>query len=180
MNSKIDKWTRDSEKEILKTSILSVHSHHASSHEKTGTFYSIKAPDWINVIAQTTSGEIILVKQYRHGIDAVTLEIPGGAIDKNEDPLLAAKRELLEETGYESDNWTFLGKTAVNPAFMTNYTHLFYAKDCKLVSAQDLDEMEEIEILSVSEQEFLDWIKSGKIDHSLIWAGVAQWLLKIK
>ena len=72
---------------------------------KVGDFDLIQCVNWVNVIAITKDQKIVLIKQYRHGTDAVTVEIPGGAVNHNEDPRLAAERELIEETGYTSSNW---------------------------------------------------------------------------
>ena len=73
-------------------------------------FFVIEAPDWVNVVAVTDGDEVLLIRQYRHGIESETIEIPGGCIDPAETPLEAAKRELLEETGYVSDDWSCIGR----------------------------------------------------------------------
>ena len=78
-----------------------------------------------------SENELILVEQYRHGVDNITLEIPGGAVDKGEKSLDAAKRELLEETGHTSSEWVSLGEVQANPAFMTNTCATFLALNCK-------------------------------------------------
>lgn len=174
----VQSWRISQSEQILKTPIFSIDKHKATNDEKSGTFYKLNAPDWINVIAQTKDGQIVLIYQYRHGIDKVSLEIPGGAIDANEEPLETAKRELKEETGYESPNWIYLGKTSVNPAFMSNYTFLFLATECELTSKQELDPMEEIQVICVSKQVFIEKLLNEEIDHSLILAGVCKAQLK--
>ena len=97
--------------------------------KEIGEFDIVQCANWVNVIAITPEKKIVLIKQYRHGIDAETIEIPGGAVNKNEATLLAAQRELQEETGYTSRNWTKLGQLDVNPAFMTNYCETYLALD---------------------------------------------------
>lgn len=165
---------------LTKTPIFSLSSHQSVNSEgKTGTFYKLHVPDWINVLALTDEEEIVLVKQYRHGTDEITLEIPGGAVDStDEHPLEAAKRELLEETGYEANKWTSLGTVSVNPAIMDNYCHMFLAEGCREISEQNLDRMEEIEVQTVPLTDFFEMIENETIDHSLIVSAVGCYLLR--
>jgi NTP pyrophosphohydrolases including oxidative damage repair enzymes len=99
-----------------------------------------------------------MIRQYRHGTGRVSVEFPGGIIDKGEDPVLAIARELLEETGYRAEMILPLGDLSPNPAFMTNTFHAFIAEGCYLEGDQALDENEEIEILLVPEREAIDMI----------------------
>ncbi|MEM7008904.1 MAG: NUDIX hydrolase, partial [Thermodesulfobacteriota bacterium] len=97
-------------------------------------FFVVEAPDWINVVALTEENEIVLIEQYRHGTDSVTVEIPGGMVDPGEEPLQTAKRELLEETGYAGENWVQIGVVHPNPAMQNNRCFMFLATNCKKVS----------------------------------------------
>ena len=173
----IRKWKTSDSVELIKTRVYTVTEHEARLDDKSGNFVVLNMPDWINIIAESEEGEVIVIYQYRHGLDTITLEIPGGVMDKGEDPLESAKRELLEETGYESNEWKLLGVTAVNPAIANNHTHLFFARNCKKIAEQDLDEHEDIEVKLITRDEFLDKIRNGEITHSLILAAVCFWEL---
>jgi len=109
--------------------------------------YVIESKDWVNVIALTKKREVVLVRQYRHGVGEVLLEITAGIMDEeDESPQQTAQRELLEETGYSSEHFIEVGKVYPNPATHTNMTHAFLALDVEKVGQQSLDETEEIEI----------------------------------
>lgn len=139
--------------------------------KEIGEFDIVQCANWVNVIAITPEKKIVLIKQYRHGIDAETIEIPGGAVNKNEATLLAAQRELQEETGYTSRNWTKLGQLDVNPAFMTNYCETYLALDALKTHQQNLDPFEEIEVFLEDQSKIDELIKTGVINHSLVVAG---------
>ena len=145
---------------------------------KSGTFDVVETYDWVNVIPITSDGDIILVKQFRHGSESVTLELPGGAIGKGENPMKAGKRELLEETGCTSSTWDHLGTSLVNPAFMTNSCYYFLAKDCETNSEQQLDHLEEIEIVRYHLSKVPKLIEDSVINHSLVLAAFSHFQLK--
>lgn len=136
--------------------------------QQVGEFDIIQCLNWVNVIAITPEQKIVLIKQYRHGTDNYTVEIPGGAINFNEDPFDGAKRELEEETGYTSENWVHLGSVDVNPAFMSNKCETYLALDVKKTAAQNLDPFEEIEVYLDDVKNINELVKKGEITHSLI------------
>lgn len=179
--NEIKKWAIETENIEYQTPIFSLKRRKTKSRiqDKSGQFYIIEAPDWVNVLALTKEMDVVLVRQYRHGIDEITLEIPGGAIDPEDgDPQKAAERELLEETGYRSDKWEHLGSVSSNPAIFTNYCHFYLASNCEQVSGQNLDHLEEIEVSTLPLKEFLSQVRDGSIHYSLIVAAVARFLLK--
>lgn len=110
-------------------------------------YFVVELPVTVCAMGITEDGKVILIKQYRHPVDEVLIELPGGFIDKGEDPTIAVGRELLEETGFEFSRIHHLGKVAANPGVLNSYTHLFLAEGGKKVSAQSLDQNEQIEIL---------------------------------
>lgn len=116
-------------------------------------YYVLEYPNWANVIAITEEKEVVLIKQYRHALGEVDLELPGGAIDPGESPLQAARRELLEETGFEAEHMEQLCKLSPNPANHNNYSISFLATGVKRTARQQLDETEEIEVILVPLEE---------------------------
>ena len=171
----VKKWIEKESEHVLSGRIFRYHKKRRKSPEadKEGSFDVIECFPWVNVLAFDEAGKLILVEQYRHGVDDLTLEIPGGAVNPGEDVKLSAQRELLEETGYSSDEWYPLGSVQANPAFMTNDCSTFLAMNCKKTSDQKLDPMEEIDIHLVTLDSFKDKIKRGEIKHSLVIAAYA-------
>lgn len=135
---------------------------------KEHDFHVIEAPDWVNVVAVTPKDEIVLIKQYRHGIRRVTIEIPGGMIDPGETPLEAAKRELLEETGYEAGGWEEIGKVVPNPAIQDNRCYTYLATSADKVKEPEFDNTEDIETYTVAGGDIINMVKDGQITHSLV------------
>ena len=131
-------------------------------------FYVIDAPDWVNVIAVTTVGEIVLIRQFRHGTGEVALEIPGGMVEPGESPVECARRELLEETGFASSRWEQIGCVRPNPAFMSNSCYTFVASGCEFSSEPSFDTTEDIETLLVAPREVKRYIREGTIDHCIV------------
>ncbi|GAA4780189.1 NUDIX hydrolase [Olivibacter ginsenosidimutans] len=143
-------------------------------------YYVLEYPNWVNIVALTRDNEVILVKQYRHGAGKEFLEIPGGVIDEGEDALTAAKREMLEETGYTFDSLEKLVDLYPNPATSTNITTTFLAKGGVKVKEQDLDDQEEIDVLLVSIDEVKQLLKENKIGQALHAAALFYGLAEIQ
>lgn len=174
------KWRVTKDKKVYGTPIFSLHEKKVlpDNGSDAANFYVLNAPEWINVIALTEDSEVVLVEQYRHGIDETTLEIPGGMVDEGEEPIEAAKRELLEETGYESNQWEYLGKVSSNPAILSNFTHLYLAGECVKTSPQQTDGHEDIKVHQLPLEEFLSLVDKGVIHHSIVVAAVSKFLLR--
>ncbi len=138
----------------------------ASGH--THEFLRLHAPDWVNVVAVTESLQLILVEQFRHGTDAVCLEIPGGAVDAAEEPQRAALRELEEETGYRPRQLFPIGVVEPNPAFLDNRCHTYLAVGCEPTGQAHTDPSEELAVHLVPLSRFTELIDGGTIRHSLV------------
>jgi ADP-ribose pyrophosphatase len=163
-------WRRLSRDEPIDYKIFGVRREQYES-PRTGQALNatiVEAPDWVNVIALTPEEQCVLVRQYRFGTERVALEIPGGMIDPDESPLLAAARELHEETGYSAPRWTPLGRVAPNPAFQRNYLYTYLAEGCVCSGAGALDAGEDIEVTLQPVSEIPNLIESGEIDHALV------------
>ena len=135
----------------------------------------ISEPDIVIVLALTPEQEIILVEQYKHGIGEVCLELPGGLSDGG-DPLDEIKRELREETGYESEQWQVLSSYINNPTRFDNYIHAFIAQDAHQVTEQHLDPAEDITVHTLSIQDVLKAVQAGRITASHTIAALFQGL----
>jgi ADP-ribose pyrophosphatase len=130
-------------------------------------YYVVELPVSATALAITAEGKILLVKQYRHPIEEVIFETPGGFIDEGEDFATGMKRELMEETGYEFTHIEPLGRIAANPGLLNNFTELYLATGGKKVSGQHLDHNEEIEIVLVTMEELIKMLMTQQIKQSL-------------
>ena len=126
----------------------------------------LESADAANVVAITPENKVLMVQQYRFGTQQITLEVPGGFVESGEPNLAAVQRELQEETGYTSTNWSFLGTVESNPVFMNSYVHHWLAKDVKRTDIPQLDEGEDIQMLELTIEEIKQHIKAGRIAHT--------------
>ncbi len=136
--------------------------------QKIGQFDLLQFSDWVNIIPVTNAGKIILANQFRVGANNFCWETPGGAIDRKDiNPLIAAQRELQEETGMTSNEWIALGSFNPNPAFMTNQCHVFLAKDVKKTHPTQFDPFEEIETAEFTKKDVKNLIQNKKFGNGV-------------
>lgn len=127
-------------------------------------FYTVTIPDAAMVAAITAEGELLLKSEFRYAIGENVIECPAGMFEENEtDPLVVAKRELLEETGYTATDWTYLGPTLESTSKLTNRMHLFLAKEAIRTDTQHLDENEQITLLKINLEDAVAMVMKGKI-----------------
>lgn len=136
--------------------------------------HTLETPvEWANIVPITTEGEVVLVRLHRFGIDHQSLEIPGGFIDAGEQPIEAARRELREESGYESDDIVPLGFVHANPALQPTRLHMFLARNCRPSSrGQSLEDLEDCEVVRVPLSEIDNMLRRGEITHALVWTAL--------
>lgn len=168
---KIRPWTPHGRQAVYDCRLFSVAEHRRRS-PRTGElhdFYVLESPDWVNIIPLTADGRVVMVLQYRHGIDEFTLEIPGGMVDPEDlSPLHAGRREMREETGYDSDDIVTLGVIHPNPAIQSNRCHTFLARDARPVGSVAFDSTEETEVVLVPLGEIPELVRAGVITHALV------------
>lgn len=131
-------------------------------------YYVLEYPDWVNVIALTTDGRFVMEKQYRHGLGVTGFELPCGVMEKGEDPLQAAQRELLEETGYGNGTWSKLMTVAPNPGSMNNWTHCFLAVGVEKISDPSLDATEDLTVHLLPEAEVKSLLENDRFYQALM------------
>jgi 8-oxo-dGTP pyrophosphatase MutT (NUDIX family) len=164
------RWERRGRRILATTRVLDLYAVQFR-HPVRGTereFVIIDAPDWVNVIALTPGGHLVLVRQFRYGIDAFSLEIPGGVIERGEDPVAAGVRELREETGYAGAPARLLGRVHPNPAIQSNHCHLVLVEAAVRSTATEWDHDEEIAVTTAPVEEVFARARDGGITHALV------------
>lgn len=127
-------------------------------------FYTVTVPDAAMIVALTVSNEVLLKKEFRYSCGEDMIECPAGTFEVDEtDPLAVAKRELLEETGYTSEDWTYLGETRESTAKLTNKMHIFMAQNCVRVGEQHLDKTEHLDLMVVPLERAVEMVMKNEI-----------------
>lgn len=170
-NDGVQPWPTKTTRSLARYPIFSIRTDSKTS-PRTGVdrdFYVIECSNWVNVIALTTDRQLVMIQQYRHGTESVELEIPGGAMDPEDNsPVETAIRELREETGYEGKNAQIIGDVLPNPAIMNNTCQTVLIEECERLHPRSLDVGEDIatELISLADVQIA--VSNGRISHALV------------
>lgn len=131
-------------------------------------YYVYEFPTWVGAVPVTADGKIIMIKQYRHALGEICIEIPGGCVDDTDSNYTEAiARELLEETGYTFSTYEYLGKISANPSTNNNLLHMYLARGGVKVASQQLDHNEEIEVVLLTIDELKQLVRENKIVQAM-------------
>ena len=175
----VNKWNIRGKDKVFENRIFTINNKSCLHPEKgvEWDFSVIDTYNWINVIALTDDDRFVLVRQHRLGNDELSIETPGGVIEEGEEPVDCALREFREETGYGGRSIHLLKSLWVNPAIMSNRISFYFIDGCEKLSEQELDEAEDIEVITPRIDELLVMLKSGAINHSLVITGLGLYFL---
>lgn len=164
------RWEKLGQESLTRTRVFDVHSvryRHPVRHTERD-FVVVRPPDWVNVIALTPDQHLVVVRQFRFGVDDFALEIPGGVMDPGEDAITAGVRELREETGFAGPIKRVLGVVRPNPAIQSNSCHVVLVEQARRTTATVWDHDEEIEVITLPVEEVFTLARNGGITHSLV------------
>jgi len=161
-------WETLETEQLADCKIFRVHRERKKHGHRVDDFYVLTSSDWVNIIPLTPDGEVVMIEQYRYGCDAVTLEVPGGIMNPGEEPPVSARREMIEETGYDTKRIEPLGMNEPNPAFLRNRCYSFLALDACATAETRFDEHENIRVRLVPLARIPGMIRDGIITHSLV------------
>jgi len=178
---KIQKWEKLSSRYLVKErwATLRVDTCKLQNGTVKDDYYVLEYPDWANAVAVTKDNKIIMVRQYRHAADIISLEIPGGVVDPGENPEEGIKRELLEETGYSFESCELIATLYANPATANNKTYSYLLKGGVKTHEQHLDEHEILNVEEYTIEEAKQLLVDNKIDQALHSSGLFYGLLKL-
>ena len=176
--SKVGSWRELSRETVADARIFTLERSMAESpvDGQARAFHRIRSVDWAQLLPITANNEAVMVRQYRHGPQRMTLEMPGGLIDPGEDPATAAQRECLEETGYRARSVQPLGSVNPNPALFAHRLYSFYATDVEPERAIQNTGSEVTEVVLVPVADLEGLLLAGEIEHALVVGALWRYL----
>jgi ADP-ribose pyrophosphatase len=177
----IEKWKKLSTRYLVKErwATLRVDTVELQNGPVKDDYYVLEYPEWVNAVAVTAENKIVMVRQYRHAADIISLEIPGGVVDPGEKPEVAIRRELLEETGYSFETQELIATVYPNPATSTNRCYTYLLTGGVKTHEQHLDEHEILNVEEYTLEEIKQLIQENKIPQALHISGLLYGLLKL-
>lgn len=139
-------------------------------------YYVLEYPDWVNVIAVTEEGNFVMIEQYRHGLGVIETELCAGVVEEGEHHLDAARRELMEESGYGEGTWSLLAVLSGNPSTTNNLTYCYLAEGVRKISEQHLDRTEDVEVKIMTRKEVENMIAKDELKQALMVAPLLKYL----
>ncbi|MBV8155765.1 MAG: NUDIX hydrolase [Candidatus Eremiobacteraeota bacterium] len=160
-------WTRRSSKYLVESPFMRLRADEIELPDGTivPEYFIRESAGFVIAFAVTPEDRIVAVRQYRYGSDDIHLELPAGMVDDGEDPLACVKRELSEETGYESAAWEFVGAYYAEPVRSAAKAHVFFAAGARRTREPKLDPTEALEVEQIAVADFREMLKDGRIDH---------------
>lgn len=170
------RWKTENSRMLLHTPIFDVlEQHEVAATGIEGDYVAMDAPDWVMVAAEY-QGAFVLVRQWRHAVEKLSLEFPGGVADDAEDPAETARRELWEETGFKAGKLTYLGSVNPNPALFKNRFHVYLAEELQPTGEQKLDEDELLTYELMPVDEVIAAYGAGEFNHALMGTALMLYL----
>ena len=176
-------WIPLEKKQVFSSCVFNINEITSQAPNlRIATFYALHAGDWVIVIPvikdKNGTESFLMVKQWRHGSETLSIEFPGGVIDEGENPAQAAGRELVEETGFFAGKLTLAGKLSPNPAIMDNFCHIFIAEDLTNTNQLDLDDNEFLSSHAIKASEVFSSMGHGDYNHGLMSAALLLYIQK--
>jgi len=182
MKTKHLTWTEENRREEYRSKVFSIWKTESTSPEgKKSSFSIMDCPDWVIIvpILEDQNGKnFIMVHQWRHGTQELSIEFPGGVLEDGESPETGARREFEEETAYKAERFVKLGSLRPNPAIMTNTIHFYLAENLSPLAKQKLDEDEFVDVKLIGERELIMGMGKPPFIHSLSTSALALYQIK--
>lgn len=175
-DSPLKLWTVTSSRDVIRDRWIKLRSDDCMTAEGVAVapYYVLEYPDWVQIVAIDDEDHVILVRQYRHALSGISLEVPAGAVERDDpSPVAAAARELEEETGYVADNWRYFCKHSPNPGTHTNAVHTVLAQGVRLSGKKLNDPAEQIEVVRIPVREAVRLASDGTIGNAMQVASLA-------